>query len=51
MKRLYLLVLIVFPIMLTGSGCTSEDKRQWNEALREWRGENIRFGSRSNLSP
>lgn len=41
MKRLCSLAmgLLLFAVL----GCTSEDKRQWHEALREWRGENIQY--------
>lgn len=51
MRRLCLLALVSFLVMFVGFGCTSEDKRQWHEAMREWRGDNIRFGSRDRLSP
>jgi hypothetical protein len=51
MRRLYLLALVAFLVAFVSLGCTSEDKRQWNEALREWRGDNIRFRSSYSPSP
>jgi hypothetical protein len=51
MRRLCLLALVLVIVVFTGLGCTAEDKRQWQEALREWRGDNIRFGSRDHPSP
>jgi hypothetical protein len=45
MRRLCLLAVVPFLIALASLGCTTEDKRQWQEALRELRGENMRFGS------
>lgn len=51
MRRLCSLVLVSFLVVFVGLGCTAEDKRQWNEAMREWRGDNIRFGSRDRLAP
>ncbi|HEY7326368.1 MAG TPA: hypothetical protein VH592_01920 [Gemmataceae bacterium] len=51
MRRLFLLALVAFLCAFAGLGCTTEDKRQWQEAVREWRGDNIRFGSRDNKSP
>lgn len=46
MRRLFVLALVAFLCVFVGLGCTTEDKRQWQEAVREWRGDNIRFGSR-----
>jgi hypothetical protein len=51
MRRLWSLVFVPFLILFVGLGCTSEDKRQWHEAMRDWRGDNIRFGSRDRPSP
>ncbi len=51
MRRLGALVLGVLLLLLVGFGCTSEDKRQWHEALRELRGDNIKFGSHDHSSP
>jgi hypothetical protein len=51
MKRLWLLAVVPFLVIFAAIGCTTEDKRQWHEALREWRGDNIRYGSRDRLSP
>lgn len=51
MRRLCLLMFVPFLVFFGGLGCTSEDKRQWHEAVREWRGENIEFGSHRRQSP
>jgi len=51
MRRLYLLALVAFLVACVALGCTAEDKRQWQEAMRELRGDNIRFGSHDNSSP
>jgi hypothetical protein len=51
MKRLCRLAIVAFLLLFVGLGCTTEDKRQWREAMREWRGDNIRFGSRSDGPP
>jgi hypothetical protein len=51
MRRLCSLALVSFLVVFVGLGCTAQDKRQWNEAMREWRGDNIRFGSRDRLYP
>lgn len=51
MRRLYLLALVAFLVAFVSLGCTTEDKRQWNEAMKDWRGDNIRFRSRSTPSP
>lgn len=50
MRRLCLLALVPL-IVIAGLGCTSEDKRQWQEALSEWRGDNIRFRSHEKSLP
>jgi hypothetical protein len=51
MRRLCLLALVAFLVSFAGLGCTCEDKRQWQEAVKEWRGENIRFGSHDRPFP
>lgn len=51
MRRLCSLALVSFLILFAGLGCSSEDKRQWHEAMREWRGDNIRFGTRNRDIP
>jgi len=51
MRRLFVLALVPFLFAFVGLGCTTEDKKQWQEAMREWRGDNIRFGSHDNPSP
>ncbi len=51
MRRLGLLALVSFLFAFACIGCTTEDKRQWHEAMRDWRGDNIRFGSRDNPTP
>ncbi|HTU93299.1 MAG TPA: hypothetical protein VMF69_24675 [Gemmataceae bacterium] len=51
MRRLCLLALVSFLVVFVGLGCSSEDKRQWHEAMREWRGDNIRFGAHDDQSP
>lgn len=40
MSRLCLLIAI-----LLLAGCTAEDQRQWNDALRDWRGDNMEMRS------
>jgi hypothetical protein len=50
MKRWYALGLVACVVLFAVVGCTAEDKRQWNEAMKEWRGDNIRFGSRQRSS-
>ncbi len=39
MTRLCLLV----GILLLMAGCTAEDQQQWNEAMKDWRGDNQVF--------
>lgn len=51
MRRLGSLAVVLLLVLLAGSGCTTEDRRQWHEAMRDWRGDNIRFGSRNSSSP
>ncbi len=51
MRRLWLLAFVPFVVIFAALGCTSEDKRQWHEAMREWRGDNIRYGSRDHSPP
>lgn len=51
MRRLYALGFVAFLLLFLGIGCTTEDKRHWNEAMSELRGDNIRFGSRDRQSP
>ena len=51
MRRLFSLGFVAFLVLFVGFGCTSEDKRQWHEAMREWRGDNIQFGVRDHRSP
>lgn len=51
MRRLFSLGFVPFLVLFVGLGCTSEDKRQWHEAMREWRGDNIQFGARDRRSP
>jgi hypothetical protein len=50
MRQLSALALVVLFVLLACLGCTAEDKRQWHEALRDWRGDNIKFGSRDRPS-
>jgi hypothetical protein len=50
MWRLFSLALVAFLVLFVGLGCTAEDKRQWHEALRDWRGDNIQFGSHNHTS-
>jgi hypothetical protein len=45
MRQLSALAFVVLFVLLACTGCTAEDKRQWHEALRDWRGDNIQFGS------
>jgi hypothetical protein len=33
------------------SGCTAADKAQWNEAMKDLRGENMEMGSRRTQVP
>lgn len=51
MRRLWPLTFVPFLILFTGAGCTTEDKRQWNQAMRELRGDNIRFGTHERMAP
>ncbi|HTU17465.1 MAG TPA: hypothetical protein VMG10_05325 [Gemmataceae bacterium] len=51
MRRNVSLAFVAFLVVFVGLGCTSEDKRQWHEAMREWRGDNIKFGSHDRTSP
>ena len=51
MRRLFSLAFVAFVVLFGGLGCTAEDKQQWHEALREWRGDNIQFGSHNRSSP
>lgn len=45
MRRLGSLVFVALLILFGAIGCTTEDKRQWQEAMRDWRGDNIRYRS------
>lgn len=51
MRRLFSLAFVPFLILFVGLGCTAADKRQWHQAAREWRGDNIQFGSHNHTSP
>lgn len=51
MRRLWSLTLVPCLMLFVALGCTAEDKRQWHEAMRDWRGDNIRFGSHDRSSP
>jgi hypothetical protein len=51
MRQLGALVLVALLVLLACLGCTAEDKRQWHEALRDWNGDNIKYGARDRSSP
>lgn len=51
MRRLGALAFVAFLILVACLGCSAEDKRQWHEALRDWNGDNIKFGSHDKGSP
>lgn len=51
MRRLYALAFVSFLVVFSVLGCSAEDKRQWHEAMKEWNGDNIRFGSHDRQSP
>jgi uncharacterized protein YcfL len=31
---------VVVAFLLLMAGCSAEDQRQWNEAMKDWRGDN-----------
>jgi hypothetical protein len=46
MRRLRLLALGLFAALLFGAGCFSDaNRRQWGEALKDLRGDNMEMGS------
>ncbi len=45
MSRLRLVVFALSLVLIVNPGCTAEDKRQWREALKDARGENMEWGS------
>ncbi len=51
MRRWCALGFVAFWLALASLGCSAEDKRQWHEAMSEWNGDNIRFGSHKNSQP
>jgi hypothetical protein len=54
MRRRGVLAFALYGLLLLGLGCTAEYTRQWAEALKDLRGENMEFGShppREPLSP
>lgn len=51
MRRFFSLAFVLFLVLFVGLGCSAEDKRQWHEAMREWRGDNIKFGSHDRSDP
>jgi hypothetical protein len=40
---LRLCVLFAFLILVAVAGCSAEDQRQWNEAMADWRGDNMQM--------
>jgi hypothetical protein len=46
MRRLWLLAFV----LLFGVGCTEADRAQWDEAMRDARGDNMKMGS-GNTTP
>ena len=51
MTRLASLAFVALLILFGVAGCTTEDKRQWHAAMRDWSGDNIRFGSHNHNTP
>jgi hypothetical protein len=52
MSRLRLLAVGLFAALLFGAGCFSDaDRRQWGEALKDMRGDNMEMGSHSSQAP
>ena len=52
MRNLCVLALVLLVAVLLGAGCvTDADKKQWAEAMRDLRGENMEMGSHDRASP
>ena len=46
MKRFCLAAFAFAVLLLSHTGCTTEAKRQWAEAMRDARGDNMQMGAR-----
>lgn len=44
--RFCLVALVLSVLLLAHAGCTTETKRQWAEAMKDARGDNMEMGSR-----
>jgi hypothetical protein len=42
---------LALSLLLLGFGCTAADKAQWQEALRDLRGDNMEMGSHLKETP
>jgi hypothetical protein len=49
--RPFQVLALVLSLLFLGSGCTAEDKRQWHEALKDLRGDNMELGSHDRHAP
>jgi hypothetical protein len=51
MRWLRLVAFALSLVLIAEAGCTAEDKRQWREALKDARGENMEMGSHDQPKP
>ena len=51
MRHLCLVAFALSLLLFAETGCTAEDKRQWREALKDARGENMEMGSHDKPRP
>jgi hypothetical protein len=52
MHGVRLLALALLAALVFGAGCLTEaDRRQWGEALKDLRGDNMEMGSHSSSAP
>jgi hypothetical protein len=51
MGWLRLLAFALSLLLIAKTGCTAEDKRQWREALKDARGDNMEMGSHDKPKP
>jgi hypothetical protein len=51
MRRFCLVAFALSFLLIADPGCTAEDKRQWREALKDARGDNMEMGSHDQPKP
>lgn len=49
--RPFRVLALALSLVFLGLGCTADDKRQWHEALKDLRGDNMELGSHEHHAP